>query len=260
MKLNKIALVGGGVAFAFGAMVVAACSSSTPNAVVPPGGGNDGGQQAQGDSGNNNTNPDSGNNNTNPDSGNNNTNPDGGTGGDSGSTVCAKPPALHIPEADGGVYCPFSYNNATDAGIQYCSGATPQCCVSPASDAGPSDCEAVGACKDSTFKTWQCSAPSDCAGYPVDGGGEPVVCCLISGAIEADPACTGYQKTKGLDSVSCAPASQCVGPITIGKYMDVHYVACEQQSDCTASAAAFGGDGGTCTAVKTSGTPIGLCL
>jgi hypothetical protein len=259
MKLKKIALVGGGVALAFGAMVVAACSSSTPSAVVPPAGGDAGPQQSQGDSGNNNTNPDSGNNNTNPDSGNN-TNPDSGTGGDSGSTACAKPPALHVPEADGGVYCPFSYNNVTDAGIQYCSGATPQCCVSPASDAGPSDCEAVGACANSTFKTWQCSAPSDCAGYPVDGGGEPVVCCLISGPVEADPTCTGHQKTLGLDSVACAPASQCVGPITVGKYMDVHYVACEQQSDCTASAAAFGGDGGTCTAVKTSGTPIGLCL
>jgi hypothetical protein len=86
------------------------------------------------------------------------------------------------------------------------------------------------------------------------------VCCLISGTVEADTKCNGYQKTKGLDSVSCMPAAQCQGSITEGQYTDTHYVACEQQADCNASAAAFGGDGGTCTPVFTSGTPIGLCL
>jgi hypothetical protein len=256
MNLKKIALIGGSLAMTLGAMAVVACSStSTPNVVLPP--GSDGGQQNQGDSGAV-TNPADTGTVTNPDTGTV-TNPDGG-GGDSGPTACAKPPALHIPKPDGGVFCPFSFNAATDAGTQYCSGATPQCCVSPASDAGPSDCEAVGACQNTAFKTWQCSAPSDCDGYAIDAGGEPVVCCLVSGTVEADPACTGYQKTRGLGSVSCMAASQCSGPVMVGTFTDTHYVACEQQSDCTASAAAFGGDGGTCTAVKTSGTPIGLCL
>jgi hypothetical protein len=250
MKISKMGFVGGMALSAFAGMALAACSSSD-NPPNNPQNGTDSGVQTQQDSG---TSPpmDSG---TTPPVDSGTTPPT-----DSGSGTCAKPPGLHIPQPDGGVYCPFSYNDATDAGIQYCSGATPQCCVSPASDAGISDCEAIGPCASSTFKVWQCSSPSDCAGITSDAGTGPTVCCLVSGAVEPDPKCAGFQKTKGLDSVTCTAASACQGPIMTGGFTDTHYVACEQQADCDQSASAFGGDGGTCTPVKASGTAIGLCL
>ena len=255
MKISKMAFVAGAVAATFAGMVVAACSS---------------------DDSSNNSNKDAGT--QNPDTGattmpaqdSGNTTPPQDSGvttppTDGGTTpmdaACAKPPALHAP-SDAGIYCPYSFNDATDSGIQYCARGTQQCCVSPSTDAGISDCENIGSCSNATFKAWQCSAPSDCAGATTDGGADagPVVCCLISGAVGADSNCSGYQKTKGLDSVTCMAASACQGPITVGAFMDVHYVACEKQSDCDQTASSFGGDGGTCTAVKTSGTPIGLCL
>jgi hypothetical protein len=238
MKINQFALVSGAVLLTLGGMTAVACSSSsTP---TPVQGSQDSGAVQSNDSGGTVT----------PNNDGGTVTPTGDSGtvtptGDSGSGSCAKPPALHVPVADGGVYCPYSFNDATDSGIQYCSGATPQCCVSPSSDAGPSDCEAVGACASSTSTVWQCSAPSDCAGTAGN------VCCIISGPLEPDTACSGYQKTKGLDSITCMPAADCTGPIEAGAYLDTHYVACEQQSDCTT---------GTCTPVFTSGSPIGVCL
>jgi hypothetical protein len=238
MKISKMAFATGALMAAVAGMSVVACSSSDNN----PSNNQDAG--ASTDSGAVTTPADTG----------APSNNDAGTP----PTTCAKPPSLHAPSATG-VYCPFSWDNATDAGVKYCSGSTPQCCVSPSSDAGISDCEGTGYCKDATFKQWQCSAPSDCAGVTSDAGG-PVVCCLVSGAVEPDPNCNGFQKTKGLGSVTCKAASQCQGTIQVNSFSDVQYVACESQADCAASAAAFGGDGGTCTPVKTSGTPIGLCL
>jgi hypothetical protein len=77
------------------------------------------------------------------------------------------------------------------------------------------------------------------------------VCCLTAGPVEADPNCSGYQKTKGFDSTTCVAAGKCTGTVMIGKYTDNLTVVCEAQADCQT---------GTCTAVKTSGTSIGLCL
>lgn len=256
MKISKMAFVAGAVAATFAGMTVVACSS---------------------DDSSNNSHPDASTNadtgattmpaqdagSTTPPTDSGSTTPPTDSGSTTPDAACAKPPSLHAP-SDAGIYCPYSFNDATDSGIQYCARGTQQCCVSPSTDAGISDCENLGACANSTFKTWQCSAPSDCAGVAVDGGADggngPVVCCLISGKVGADPNCSGYQKTKGLDSVTCMAASACQGDITIGAYPDTHYVACEKQSDCDQTASSFGGDGGTCTPVKTSGTPIGLCL
>ena len=39
------------------------------------------------------------------------------------------------------------------------------------------------------------------------------------------------------------PAAQCQGNINVGTFVDTHYVACEQQADCNATAALVGGDG-----------------
>jgi hypothetical protein len=79
-----------------------------------------------------------------------------------------------------------------------------------------------------------------------------MVCCLQAGPLEADLKCSGYQKTKGFRSTTCTSAGQCTGTADAGKFTDTLYIACEQPSDCP--------QGKTCTAVKTTGTSIGVCL
>jgi len=272
MKIRTIALIGTVFAMVGGVGVVAR-SSSTNNGGTgtsdDAGGGSDSGG---------NTNPDSGGN-TNPDSGGN-TNPDGGNVSDDAGPC--KSPALHVPEADGGIYCPFSYNDATDAGTQYCgSGANAalgQCCLSGGGDAGPSICQAfdktagdfnggLAGCGATYEAAWQCGSPLDCTNgvgpaLPIDGGAPTTgatVCCLVGGALAADTSagvCSTVQKTH-FGGTTCQPADACHGSVSVvsaGKsYVDPLYVACEQNSDCT-------GTGQTCTAIYVTGTAIGVCL
>jgi hypothetical protein len=141
-----------------------------------------------------------------------------------------------------GVFCPFG---KTDAGkSEYCTANAQVCCLSPSTDAGSSTCSAPGTCA-SGFAEWACAAPQECAG-------SGVVCCLQAGPLEADPKCSGYQKTKGFNSTTCMPSAKCTGTVDAGKVTDTLYVACEAQGDCP--------QGKTCTAIKTSGTDIGVCL
>ncbi|MGO8992684.1 MAG: hypothetical protein ACLQVI_05110 [Polyangiaceae bacterium] len=252
MKTMKIALIGGAVVAALSGMAVAACSNSTSPI---SGTGEDSGTQPATDSG------------TQP------TTDSGTPTGDSGNGVtCGKPPEFFAPVADGGIYCPYSFNDATDAGVQYCGADTTsgqnagltQCCVSPSTDAGPSVCQAPGTCTQSTATIWQCSGSSDCANYypNTDGGGGPVVCCLVAGKIRPEPSTDshpGCTSTEGLDSVTCQAASTCTGTVVVGTYTDYNYIACQTQNDCIATTA-NGNDGGTCTGVYSSGSPIGLCL
>ncbi len=200
---------------------------------------------------------------------------DSGAGLDSGSDAAVdagcKPSSLHVPIPDGGVYCPYSFNDAIDAGIQYCANGTQQCCLSPGADAGPSICQAFdgtgvafnggkGGCGAQYLGAWQCSSPADCetAGpqLPIDGGAPTsgaLVCCLAGGALQSESAtCSTVQKTH-FGGTSCQPASACTGTITIGTFVDPLYIACEQQSDCPLVTQ-------TCTPIFTTGTPIGVCL
>jgi hypothetical protein len=172
----------------------------------------------------------------------------GNPGDDSGPTAdggCASPPALFPPKADGGIYCPYSKDFSIDGGkAAYCNVGTEVCCLSPSSDAGLSTCKANSTACPAGDHVWACSAPQEC------GGGQ--VCCLTSGPVEPDPKCSGYQKTKGFFSTRCAAAAECTGTVEAGSFIDNQYIACEAQADCPT--------GKTCTAVKTSGTSIGVCL
>lgn len=214
----------GGVVAASASFGVAACSSSSgpiDNSIVP---GPDSSKQADTSSNNPDTSVD----------------PDAGVNPDSGS--CANPPKLFAPSTKG-IFCPYSKNPDGGAGAEYCTVGTQDCCLSPSTDAGPSVCAKIGACP-STDAVWACSAPEEC-------GKQGLVCCLTAGPVEADPACTGYQKTKGFNNTRCTTAQACSGMIDAGKFVDNQYVVCTKQADCTT---------GTCTAIKTSGTSIGVCL
>lgn len=122
---------------------------------------------------------------------------------------------------------------------------TQVCCVSPTADAGSSTCNAPGACA-TGLESWACASPQECA------GGSGVVCCLQAGPLEADLKCSGYQKTKGSNSTNCMPTAKCTGMVDAGKVTDTLDVACEAPADCP--------QGKTCTAIKTTGTSIGVCL
>jgi hypothetical protein len=183
-------------------------------------------------------------------------------GGDAGT---CKSPELHPPVDGGGLYCPFSFNDAIDSGIQYCTQPGQMCCVSPATDAGISDCENVGAnCTTTGFTPWQCSAPSDCTNFnvpvtTVDGGASsgPVVCCITAGAVKADTSsgiCAGVEKTEGNAGNLCMYQADCQGTVIDGTFTDTRYVACESNADCASITGAT-----TCTAVYTIGTSIGIC-
>jgi hypothetical protein len=186
----------------------------------------------------------------------------GGTGSSSGA---CKSPSLHPPEDGGGLYCPFSFNDAIDAGVQYCTQPGQMCCVSPSTDAGISDCENVGAaCGTTGFTPWQCSAPSDCTNFnvpvtTVDGGATsgPVVCCITAGAVGADTSsgiCAGVQKTKGNAGNLCMYQADCQGTVIDGQFTDTRYVACEADPDCANITGLT-----HCTAIYTIGTQIGIC-
>lgn len=162
-----------------------------------------------------------------------------GAGGDAGA--CAHPPKL-FPPSSAGVYCPFSKGDGGKA--LDCTPTSQVCCMSPTADAGSSTCSAPGACP-TGWGDWACSAPQECSG-------SGVVCCLAAGPLEADLKCSGFQKTKGFSSTSCMATAMCTGTIDAGKHQDNLYVACEAQSDCP--------QGKTCTAIKTTGTSIGVCL
>jgi hypothetical protein len=218
-------IFGGGIAIASASFGIVACSSSpaiTDNTVVP---GPD--SSVKTDSGNNN--PDTS---VDPDAGN--PNPDGSSG-------CLNPPKLFPPSMKG-LYCPFSASG--DAGSSYCKVGTEKCCVSPSADAGPSVCTASNTACPGKDAVWACAAPEEC-------GGQNPVCCLTAGPTEPDPNCAGYTKTKGFNNTRCTTAQACSGMIDAGKYIDNQYVVCTKQADCAM---------GTCTAIKTSGTSIGICM
>ena len=172
-----------------------------------------------------------------PDTGSDTSTPDTSTS-DAG---CASPPKL-FPPTEAGVFCPFG---RTDAGkSEYCTPNSQVCCVSPSSDAGSSTCNTPGTCT-SGWSTWACASPQECAG-------SGMVCCLQAGVLEPDLKCSGYQKTKGFTSTTCVSTAKCTGTVDAGSFTDTLYVACEVQSDCP--------QGKTCTAIKTTGTSIGVCL
>jgi hypothetical protein len=174
---------------------------------------------------------------------------DAGTdpGTDSGGSTCATPPALFEP-TDAGLYCPYDYG-PDGGGAAHCKVGTQICCLSPSTDAGSSVCSASSAtptCAAAGFQVWQCSSPAECA-----GNANGTTCCLTAGPVEADPNCSGFQKTKGFDSTTCTTPAKCTGTVTVGAFTDDLTVVCEKQSDCAT---------GTCTPIKTSGTAIGACL
>jgi hypothetical protein len=171
--------------------------------------------------------------------------PNGDSSSDSSTADAACAPTLHVSSPDGGIYCPFSKDFTVDGGeYAYCTTGTQSCCLSPSSDAGLSTCETTGSCP-TGFSQWQCAGPEDCVGTNN-------VCCLTSGPTESSTTCTGTLKTEGFDNTRCTTAGECTGTVEAGMYTDDQFITCEQQSDCPS--------GKTCTAVKTTGTPIGLCL
>jgi hypothetical protein len=193
---------------------------------------------------------------------------DGGADDASVEASACTPPVLYPPPQDGGIYCPFSAATATRAGSQTCANGSQMCCVSPGSDAVRSSCQPFGATCPvpvSSFGVWQCSSPQDCVGAPVDGGGGPLVCCLVSGYTEVANSGAGcpatYKTAGGFNSVTCTAASQCVGTTQVpnlasdgGTFTDYLAVVCEANEDCVAA-----GAGSTCTPVLVAGTGVGLC-
>ncbi len=191
-----------------------------------------------------------------------------------------KPPETHASTAEGGIYCPFSFDDSTDSGVQYCANGTQQCCLSPGSDAGSSSCETfvgngtaftqAGGCSNIQDSIWQCGAPTDCtqAGpvLPLADGGPgvasdagPIVCCLVGGNLEANyDSCSNIQATH-FGGTTCQPASACQGSIPVfdsakaTTYTDPLYTVCVTSTDCPTT-------GQTCTPIYTTGTPIGVCL
>lgn len=226
IRINRMGwIAGSAVVLALGGLGAAACSSDTatgtPNALPTPdssvttpgtdaGGGKDTGTPTPaGDSG------------TTPGM-------DGGTGTEGGA--CAKPPMLHPPKADAGLYCPYIAKVGTT--FPTCTRGTETCCLN-VPDGGPttppSTCEATCAPEQNP---WQCQGPEDCVGA---GKG---VCCL-AGTLVADLDCPGFEKAKAFKGTTCQ-ASCPAGA----------FVACEAQKDCTT---------GTCTPIKATGQHIGVC-
>lgn len=149
---------------------------------------------------------------------------------DAGSD-CGTAASLHVPKADGGMFCPFSA--PTGGKNIYCSTAQ-ECCENP-KGGGVSTCETRGtACPVATATAWECESPVDCAAGQV--------CCAHSGT-------AGTPVTIGTDV--CGPylskfsGTKCAATCATGEL-----VVCEQASDCTS---------GTCTAVKPKGNDIGVC-
>ncbi len=159
---------------------------------------------------------------------------------DDGGGSCTNPPKL-FPPSSKGLYCPYSKSG--DAGTTaYCTVGSQVCCISSVDAGTPSTCVS-GSCAPGEA-SWACSAPEECT-----GGGQ--VCCLTSGPVGPDPKCVPYQKTKGFNNTRCTTAQACSGLIDAGKYQDNQYIVCTKQADCAT---------GTCTAIKTIGTSIGVCL
>jgi hypothetical protein len=84
-----------------------------------------------------------------------------------------------------------------------------------------------------------------------------IVCCLLGGDLEANyDSCSGIQSTH-FGGTSCQPSSLCQGSVPVvdeGKtYQDPLYTVCVTSADCPTA-------GQTCTAIYTTGTPIGVCL
>jgi len=237
-------------AFALAGLV--GCSSSSPSNNGTPDGGSSttDGATTQHDSGST-TQTDSGSTNTNLDSGNAATT-DGATTTADAAPACQAMPSLYpVTAPDAGVYCPHSKQG--DAGTLYCANNTQTCCVSTVADGGAATCMGASACTQTNFGPWSCAAPTDCIGAPVDGGGEPLVCCLLAGpASEETAGCASTWRTDGFDSMTCMAASACTGQKTVGTYKDQYFVVCEANSDCV------GSDAG-CTPMETAGSGIGVC-
>ena len=265
MKIRSIALIGGLFAVVGGMGAVACSSSNTGNPTTP---GDDGGSNTKPDTGVV-SGDDSGQQQQGDDAGNTPT-PDGGGTTD---TSC-KSPTLHPPTPDGGIFCPYSYDDAGE--LQYCNNGTQECCVSAGGDAGGSSgCQAfdgtgtsfnggTAGCP-SGDTVWQCDSPADCVTgtfgptLPIDGGAPTTgatVCCLVGGSLESAkaPYCTTANKTF-FGGTMCEPASACTGSINVVTSTfsgaDPLYTVCETQADCAT---------GTCTPIYVSGTPIGVCL
>jgi hypothetical protein len=276
MNIRTMALIGGAVAVALANVMIACSSSGSGN----PGGGN---SSSGGSSSGTTTSSSSGT--TTSSSSGTASSSSGSTGSSSGTTedaACAKPPETHPSKADGGIYCPYSFNDLTDSGTQYCTTGAQQCCLSGGGDAGPSVCAPIddstaafngglGSCGATYEAAWQCGNSADCtqAGplLPLADGGPGVaptgdagalVCCLLGGSLEADTSCNGYQKTH-FGGTTCQPSSLCQGSVAVVSgtktYADPLYTTCTDtttSTDCPT--------GKTCTAIFTTGTAIGVCL
>ncbi|HEY1698075.1 MAG TPA: hypothetical protein VGG39_38205 [Polyangiaceae bacterium] len=262
MNIRTLTLVlGSALTVAAGGIGATACSSSSSGG---NGGSSSGGSHNDG-GGSDGTASSSGSTSSSGSSSGSTSSSGGGDDGGGSSSGSCKSPSLHPPVDGGGLYCPFSFNDATDSGVVYCTQPGQMCCVSPSTEAGISDCENVGAnCTTNGYTPWQCSAPSDCNGITpitIDGGASsgPVVCCLTAGALVADTSsgiCANVQKTKGNAGNVCMYAADCVPGTTVteGTFTDTRMVACESDPDCANIT------GNThCTAVYTIGTQIGVC-
>jgi hypothetical protein len=142
---------------------------------------------------------------------------------------CGTPPALH-PEADAGVYCPF-----TPTGSIHCAPGE-ECCEAPSTSVDQSSCQAGGAaCPITGSLTWACDGPLDCAGSSAGA-----VCCA-AGTVANDPVCS-YDRGASFLGSHCA-ASCVAGEVSI----------CDTTTDPCPT-------GTTCTPFKVAGVVLGTCL
>ena len=143
--------------------------------------------------------------------------------------VCGTPPVLH-PEAQAGVYCPF-----TATGSIHCA-AGEECCETPTTVPLGSTCQPEGAtCPVTGSLAWGCDGPVDCAGNAAGA-----VCCA-AGTVALDPAC-GFHRGAGFAGSHCA-TSCATGEVSI----------CAAPTDPCAA-------GTQCTAFKMAGVVLGTCL
>jgi hypothetical protein len=141
---------------------------------------------------------------------------------------CGTAPALH-PEAEAGVYCPF-----TASGSIHCA-AGQECCETPSTVANGSTCQPTGAaCPVTGSLAWGCDGPVDCAGSSAGS-----VCCA-EGDVSLDAVC-GFDRGSGFTGSHCAQGCA-AGEVAI----------CSETTDPCAQ-------GTQCTPFKVAGVVLGTC-
>ena len=148
-------------------------------------------------------------------------------GVDSGPS-CGSPPLLH-PQAEAGVYCPFTATGA----VRSCRRRSQACCEGAGRrgddlDVRSDDRRVPGP---RLRFDWKCNGPLDCA------GSESGAVCCGAGAVQFDGTC-GFYRATNVTGTHCANA--CLpGEIAV----------CGAQADCTS---------GTCTPFKVAGVVLGF--